>query len=70
MNIVAKVKCQCNKWVRIRDTKVPTDVVNCWNCGASLQITFVNHSGGNVKITKGSVVKTTPNVDVESLELP
>jgi len=70
MQLVAKVKCQCNRWVRIRDNEVPTGITQCWNCGAELQIVWISHRGGSVKITYQGKVTTTPNVDVESLELP
>lgn len=70
MNIVAKVKCQCKRWVRIRDHKVPTDEVKCWNCHAVLQITWINRNGGNAKITYQGVTKTIYDVDIESLEMP
>ena len=71
MNLVAKVKCVCNRWIRIRDTQVPTHVVSCWNCGAAIQITWVSKQGGNAKVTPtGKSPKTVHDVDIESLELP
>lgn len=71
MNIVAKVKCTCGTWVRIRDTAVPTHIVSCWKCNASIQITWVSKQGGNAKVTPvGKSSKTVYDVDIESLELP
>lgn len=71
MNVIAKVKCVCGRWVRIRDRKIPSDIVVCWNCNASIQLTWVSHSGGNAKVTpQGKSSKTVYDVDIESLELP
>jgi hypothetical protein len=71
MQVVAKVKCRCGRWVRIRDNKIPSDIVSCWNCNAAIQLTWVNHSGGNAKVTQpGKSTVTVYDVDVEALELP
>lgn len=70
MNIVAKVKCTCGRWVRIRSHQLPTDEVSCWNCNSSIQITWINKTGGNAKITKNNKSTTVYDVDVENLEMP
>jgi hypothetical protein len=70
MKVVAKIRCTCGRWVRIRSNSIPSDKVSCWNCNSEIQLFWVNRSGGNAKVTKNNQTVTVYDVDIESLELP
>lgn len=64
MMCIAKVKCDCGKWIRLRTTQ-DQDMVLCWGCNRTISIRV---QGLNVAgFVQGKLVPAY-RVDVELLE--
>jgi hypothetical protein len=64
MMCIAKVKCDCGKWIRLRTTQ-SQDSVLCWNCN---RLVAIRIQGLNVAGFVQGKLLPAHRVDVELLE--
>lgn len=61
--IIAKVRCQCGKWIRIR-TMEEEDRTRCWNCGREVSIKRAGGKGARI-VGKCGTSDAKVNVEYE-----